>query len=308
LSPTKLIIDSGWSGPNIASRVYNIFQCYYPMPADYSYISCMVNTPSGYRVNTNVNQTTLATIDPQRTSYGQIYVSSFRDYTAPTSGTVAPPMQVNGTGPIPGSGTATGYTYPINSIYVITVGTGGIVGTATFAWRQDDNATISGVITSNDPIELSNGVSVYWPDGTYVSGDVFIVQCTAIQSGALVRNELWPWPINAQYNYPVVYISRPPDLSDDNPAIPNNIPGYVILERALESAAMWPGTDTNKNLYYGVQISATHRNRFLDEINKLELTDDALATKDFVWSQMPYYPLPWADGSYLQSHAYYNGY
>src|ERR1043166_7159237 len=68
-------------------------------------------------------------------------------------------------------------------------------GTAVFTWKQDSGAANPGVLTSTTPIDLSNGVQVYFPVGTYTVGDVFIIQCKAQTVSGVPRYELWPRPI-----------------------------------------------------------------------------------------------------------------
>jgi hypothetical protein len=309
LGPTQVGIDKPWTGPDAVGLTFLVFQCYYPVPQDFQYFISMVNTTSNYRVWTDITQTLLDTYDPQRTNYGNSYATAYYDDTPSYSGVVGPVVQIIGSGPAPISTTSVGYTYPQSSVYTVEIITGGTIGTATFQWKQD-SAAFSPVTTTPDDESayfLSNGVAVYFPAGTYVAGDLFVIQCSAVEVKGVPRYELWPRPIQTPYIYPFRYRKVPPPLTDDQPSLPSLIAnrGDVILEMALARCAMWPGTDTTRNPYYDLNLARMHEIKAETMINELEMKDDDTGVTNICYEDVDFYPAPWMDGKWLQRHAIY---
>jgi hypothetical protein len=308
-SDTQLLMDKPWAGPNLAAQQYSVFQCYYPVPADFNYFYSIVNTTSNYRLWHNLSQAQLDRSDPQRVQIGITFAAAFYDYTQTFIGTINPTLQVHGSGPVPTSTSSTGFTFPADSIYTVEITTGGAPGGAlAFEWKQDNGTYQTGVpVPDSNPINLSNGVAVYFPSGTYVLGDVFVIQCFQAPQSGVPRYELWPRPINTPYSYPFLYIAKWPDLTDASPALPDLIArrGDAILEMALRNCARNPGTDTSPNPYYDIGLANSYMVSAEKMIYELEVKDDALAMKDLVWDNYPFAPAPWLDGSWLQTHAIY---
>jgi hypothetical protein len=154
------------------------------------------------------------------------------------------------------------------------------------------------------PIDLSNGVQVYFPAGNYVAGDIFTIACTTDSLSGLPRYELWPRPIDAAYVYPYLYARKLPALTDDQPQLPEFIArrGDVLLEMGLTQLAMWPGTPNQPNPYRDLSTSNAHRAWAEKLIYELETKDDSTAIKDLTYSDLPFMG-PWRDGSWLQQHA-----
>jgi len=304
--PTTLVLDRVWLGPAV-TLPYAVFQCYFAVPDDFESFYSVINPTANYRLNHNATQAELDSYDPQRAQSGIAYALAFYDYTQNHAGTVAPTLQVHGGGPAPVSGTASGYSYPVNSIYSIEITTGGTIGTAKFHWQQDTGATSGAAILAlSTPMDLSNGVQVYFPAGTYVLGDVFVITCSTDTSSAVPRYEMWPRPIAMPYVYPYIYSCKLPPLTDLAPALPPFISrrGDVILEMALTTLALWPGTDVNPNPYHDVGVSNVHRIASEHLIYELEKKDDDIAIKDLTYQTLPFMG-PWRDGSWLQQHAIY---
>lgn len=317
LGPSQIMMDSAWVGPTLTNQPYQVFQCYFPVPADFKSFYSLVNTTANYRLWTNLTQAELDLADPQRVQSGITFAAAFYDYTQNYTGTVAPTLQVVGTGSVPNATTSYGFTYPADSIYSLQITTGGIVGTAVFQWKQDGGPWTAGVVSDTFPIDLSNGVQVFFPAGTYNAGDVFVVRCNAQGVHGVPRYELWPRPINAPYVYPFIYNCYVPELTDANPSLPEFIAnrGDVLLEMALAAAARFPGQTADNsassfilrktNQYYDLQLAQIHEGKAEKMINELELKDDDVAIKNLVYKDIPFYPAPWLDGSWLQRHAIY---
>ena len=119
--------------------------------------------------------------------------------------------------------------------------------------------------------------------------------------------EIWPHQ-RAQYVYPYLYISRPPDLSDPGASLPRYIRGDVLLEGALGQAARWPGAAKDQpNPYFNLALAMQHDQRFTKMIQDLARTDDEIFENDVMYqsvSAMPYASIAWGDARFLQSHDY----
>lgn len=312
ISPTSIVLDSPWIGPSLSTQGYSIFQCYFSVPTDFNYFHVLVNPTLQIKLNTRLTQSQLAINDPQRNVTGYSLGAAFYDYTASFSGTVDSTLQVKGSGPVPISTTSYGYNYPVDSIYVIEITTGGAVGVAVFQWKQDDGAYTTGITTSSDALDLTNNVQVYFPLATYTAGDVFIIKCSADNQPSVPRYELWPRPINAQYTYPYIYIARIPTLSNDKPQLPDFIAnrGDVILSMALAQCCRFPGTDTMRNGLYDLNLAAQYDAISQRLINELEMKDDDVAPQDLITSRYSDAIIPWMDGDFARNHDvnYYGGY
>jgi hypothetical protein len=306
-STTSVVLDKPWVGPTLSAQAYTVFQCYFTVPADFGSFYSVTNPTANYRLNHNATQSELDSYDPQRSQSGISFALAFYDYTINGQGTVAAALQVHGAGAAPVSTTQNGYSYPLDSLYTVEITTGGVVGVAVFKWKQDSGTTAGTLVTTDsNPIDLSNGVQVYFPAGTYVLGDVFVISCKADTSSGLPRYELWPRPIGAPYVYPFTYLRKLPDLSDDQPQLPDYIArrGDVLIEMALVNLALWPGTPNQPNAYRDPGVSNLHRITSEKMIYELEKKDDDVAIKDLVYQGLPFMG-PWRDGSWLQSHALY---
>lgn len=310
ISPTQLILDTPWIGQPITSLGYQIFQCYFTVPADFNYFYSLINPTANYRLSTNVTQATLDQCDPQRVQTGITFAAAFYDYSQTYQGSIGPILQVRGGGSSPVSSTSYGYAYPENSVYSVEITvTGAPGGALTFQWKQDNGSTTIVAVPDNTAIDLSNGVQIYFPAATYTAGDVFVIQCQAGIVSGVPRYELWPRPINTPFVYPFLYVAKLPALSNEQPQLPDFVArrGDILLEMALASCARWPGTDTMRNPYYDLQLASMHEGRSEKMIWELEKKDDDVAIKDLKYDNLGYYPAPWLDGSWLQRHAIYPG-
>lgn len=308
LSPTSILLDQPWAGPDTSGMQYQIFQCYFPVPEDFQSFESLTNPTNSFQIWTNLTQAELDRLDPQRVNSGVVYGAAFYDYTANYQGNIQDVLQVGGSGPAPVSTTTTGYTFPTASTYVIQITAGGTVGSVVFEWKQDNGAYTTGVaVLDSNPIDLSNGVQVYFPAGTYVTGDIFIINATTEPVPSVPRYELWPRPINAFYVLPYLYIKLLPELTDAQPDLPPFVAqrGDVLLEMALEKCAQFPGTATSPNPYYNLGLADRHGKKAFELICELEKYDDNTGSQDISYQNWPFYPAPWLDGRWQQDHAIY---
>lgn len=63
--------------------------------------------------------------------------------------------------------------------YIVEITTGGAVGTAEFKWSDDDGDSYTEGVTTASDVELSNGVSVQFPAGTYEVGEIYSFTATS---------------------------------------------------------------------------------------------------------------------------------
>lgn len=312
LSPTQILIDQPWAGPDVSLQPYQILQLYYPVPADFNYFYVAISIKDAYRMWTNVTEADLAMLDPQRTNQGQSYALSFKDYVQNFGGTIGPCIQVSGSGPSPVSTTTTGYSYVANATYIIQVVTGGISGVATFQWlRSGQTAFVGPAVTSDGPQDLQDGVQVYWPDNvTFVAGNIFIINAQSqIQTG-VPRYELWPAPTFNGYLYPYIYIRKEYDLTPQQPQLPPFIAsrGDILLEMALACCARYPGSDSeHPNPYYDLKLAQVHDVRAEHFLNELERNDEEVGVSNVTFESYPMFAAPWATGSWQQHHAPFLG-
>jgi hypothetical protein len=308
VSPTSIVLDQPWGGASATALAYQIFQCYFPVPSDFQSFESLTNPTNSFQIWTNLTQYDLDRMDPQRVTAGVVYGAALYDYTTNYQGTIGAILQVRGSGPAPISTTNTGYSFPVASTYVVEITTGGAVGTAVFEWKQDSGTyTTSVSVLDSNPINLSNGVQVYFPAGTYVLGDVFIINCTTEPVPSVPRYELWPRPVGAFYVLPYLYIKLLPELTDVQPQLPPFVAqrGDVLLEMALSKCAQFPGTATTPNVYYNLAQSQIHARKADELITELEKYDDNTGTQDLAYQNWPFYPAPWLDGRWNQDHAIY---
>jgi len=123
-------------------------------------------------------------------------------------------------------------------------------------WNTESPLHIPTVVTQR---ELNN-----WDPSRDNQGDPY---CAAfydyyVPSGetvAVPRYELWPNPI-AQAVYPYLYEARPTDLEDSGATLPRFLHGDILVEMALEMAALWPGPAVEKpNPYFNRDLAKHHR-------------------------------------------------
>lgn len=314
LSATSLLIDQPWAGPDVYGQAYTIVKAYFEMPDDFGYMYAVVSIKDGFRLFCNLTQADLAMMDSQRTNFSQTYAVVFKDYFSKFGGIVGPAVPINNlASPAPISTTTDGFSYVANATYIIQVVGGGVSGVAGFSWMRSGQSAMQPVIPTADvPLDLSDGVQIYWPDGVnYVDGSLFIINCQSLLSGGRIRQELWPAPSFSGYLYPFIYISKETDLTKANPYLPPLIAnrGEVILEMALEKCAEFPGQDSDHiNIYHDLKQARYHADKVRDMLIDLERNDEEVGVTNIDFQIYPYAPSPWMDGQWQQTHApYLNG-
>lgn len=101
-----------------------------------------------------------------------------------------------------------------------------------------------------------------------------------------VQYEWWPYPTAAK-TFPCFYRARPVDLADD--AVLIGVLGTrtdILVDGALASCAMWPGTEERKNPYFSLAMAKAMKDDFERECATLELRDDDQDLQS--WTAAPY--------------------
>jgi hypothetical protein len=310
LSPTQLLIGQPWAGGDVVAQPYQILQCFYPVPSDFNYFYVLTSIKDSYRLWTNVTESELGILDPQRTNQGQTFVAALRDYTPNFGGTIGFVLPVAATGAAPVSTTTFGFSYVSSATYIIQVTSTGISGVATFQWmRSGQSAFVTGVTTADTAQDLQDGVQVYWPDGqTYNNGDLFVINCQSQITAGVPRYELWPAPTYSKYLYPYIYIAKELDLTAQQPQLPPFVAnrGEVLLEMAMGACARYPGPDLDHpNPYFNLALAQMHDARAEAWMNDMERNDEEVGLTNMSYESYPMSPSPWQTGSWQQSHAPY---
>lgn len=308
LSPTSILIDQPWAGPDVTLQPYQILQIYFPVPDDFGYWLYLISIKDAYRLWTNVTESDLAVMDPQRTNQGQTYACVFRDYNQLFGGSIGPVLPVAAVGAAPISTTSTGFSYVSNATYIIQVVLGGVSGTATFQWMRSGQTAFQPTQTTSDLAQdLMDGVQIYWPDSaTYVANDLFVINAQSVVTQSGPRYELWPGPTFSGYLYPYQYLVKEYDLTVDAPSLPPFVAnrGEVLIEMALAKCATFPGSDMDHpNPYFNLNLSQLHYGRAMDLIEDMERNDQEVGQSRVDYQQYPMSPSPWLDGSWQQTHA-----
>ena len=310
LSPTSLLIDQPWAGPDVTAVPYQILQCYYPVPNDFGYWYVVVSLSGAYRLWTNVTESDLSVYDPQRTNQGTPIGVAFRDYTANYGGSIGAVIPVAATGASPVSTTTFGYSYIANATYIVQMLSTGISGVATFQWMRSGQTAFTGPLTSADTaVDLQDGVQVYFPDGvTYNSGDLFVINCQSQVTTGVPRYEIWPAPSYAINLMPFIYIAKEYDISAAQPQLPPFVAnrGEVLLEMALAACARYPGPDTDHpNPYFDLRLAQMHDARCEVLLNDMERNDEEVSLSNITYQNMEMAIAPWETGQWQQHHGPY---
>lgn len=318
-SATSLLLDQPWIGQGPVSQGYLLYQAYYSTPADFREWLTLKDPQNNFKLHTNTMQPQLDYWDPQRSQNQTPRCVAFLDYGGGLNGSqgqIGPVQEVSGSGPGPISTTTTGYSYPAPATYVVTISFGGQPGDGnlTFMWFRISNGITTTpsndtTVPDNDAIDLSDGVKIYFPTGDdpYVTGNIFIVNCAQnlTQPQTSPRYEMWPHPMTQIYYYPFLYVAKIPEFDAAHPQLPPFVRKDVILELALEKAAMYPGVSVDTpNPYFSLVLAGRHRATYERMAMDLELKDDSTAIRDMVYQdQTPWAPMPFMDGSWLRDHA-----
>jgi hypothetical protein len=118
------------------------------------------------------------------------------------------------------------------------------------------------------------------------------------------RYEWYPSPATAQ-QYPYYYVKRAALLADDSLLVgPLTDAKDILVEGALSRAALWPGLEGRKNVYFNLQLAKIHEQKFLEKISQSYVADEEIYWEGMPIAEIPY--SPWwpgpGDAAWLQSH------
>jgi hypothetical protein len=311
-SATSIELDLPFGGPTSSGSSYGIYQCYFTPPEDFHQFITLWDPAFNWQLWLDVQQQEINIWDAQRSNTGNAFVVSFRGYTGSQVGVVAEPLQVSGSGNAPLSGGV--FNGPSDATFTVEVTTTGAPGTAVYKWKKGSGSYTTGVTTDSlgQAQQLMDGVVVAFPIGvSYTSGDIFIINCTALSNAGLPFYELWPHQ-QAQHVYPFLYEIRARDLDDVNAVLPRYIRGDVLVEMALEDVCLWPGPSVDKpNPYYSLSGAKYHADRLRNDrgngmLDVLEVQDDNVWEQNLTYSYPSMlwgFATPLGDAAWLQSHA-----
>jgi hypothetical protein len=73
---------------------------------------------------------------------------------------------------------------------------------------------------------------------------------------------------------------------------------------ALAKAASYPGPDSeHRNPYFNLALYGQHNLRAERMLQDLERNDEEVGVTNVTYQTYPFYPAPWLDGSWQQTHA-----
>lgn len=305
IDSTHIRIALPWADVDQSAVGYMIVQRLITVPEDFAMFLSVLDPTRNKRLRTGVERRELDQRDPRRTSMGEPYVLAEAGYGPAYAGSVdATPFQVRGSGASPLFGGS--YSGPSDTIYTVEITTGGASGTAVFKWRRGNGSYVTGVTTDEAGIGLTGGVTVYFPTGTYVLGDIFVARAVSKPGFGLARFEMWPTQ-TVQSAYPYYYLSLPPDAASivaTGYTLPRTIRPDAILKGALAEAAAWAGRSASEpNPLYDLKAATKNSIEFSSMIDLLALRDDDIYPADVTYySELPFAGPPW-DASYEQRHA-----
>lgn len=292
ISPTKAKIFPAWGTASVSAQAFSIFLSRLVLPADCLEILTVTSVQNRWKLWLGVAQEVLDANDPARSrgSSEPSLLSPF-DYSRASVGVVYPIVQVTGTGPKPVAGSL--YDGQNNAIFTVHITTGGIGGVAEFKWKKNEGSFVTGIVSdATSGNTLQDGISVLFPDtSTFVLDDVFVIRASPSTSAGSPRMELYPYS-SSQTVLPYMYVSRYPDITDDNVSLPGILSGRddIIREKAMEFAAAWPGTEDRNNPYNQINRRDYHASNWRALCGELARQDNSM----FQRNMMPANRLPWA--------------
>jgi hypothetical protein len=301
-SATSLQLELPYGGQTTAGIGYQIYQAYVTPPNDFRSFISLWDPNYSWQLRLNTQQQELNSWDAQRANTGQAYVVASLDYTTNAVGTIRNPVQIIGSGAAPLIAGSANYTGAANSIFTVIITSGGPSGTATFEWEKDAGGFTTGVTTDSNPLDLSDGVQIFFPAGTYINGDTFIIQAFVVNTVGVPRFELWPHNLS-NYVYPYLYEAVCQDIDELGAVIPRYIRQDVLLDMALAMAARWPGPSVDApNPYYDLNLSDRIERKCEMMIGELEKNDDNTMENMVSYATNMAFS-PWWDAKFLQDHS-----
>jgi hypothetical protein len=298
---THVRISQPWLDADLTNAAYSIVQQFVTVPDDFAAFISVLDPTQNHQLRTGVERREIDRRDVRRTSTGNPYVLAEAGYAPAFLGSVdVTPFQARGSGPSPVFGGA--YSGAVDTLFIVEITTGGVVGTAVYQWKRGTGSYVTGAVTSSNSEFLAQDVTIAFPAATYVAGNVFVARAVASSSFGLTRFEMWPTQ-TVRTVYPYYYLALPPDVSSSPLTLPRSIRGDVILKGALAEAAAWAGRGAEQNPLYDLKAAAKNLAEFERMIDILTLRDDDLFPRNVTYAtQLPFAGPPW-DSEWEQRHA-----
>lgn len=302
-SATQIELDQVYGGSSAATVGYQILSAYItPTPTDFQDFISVKDTAMNWRLRLHTPQTYIDSVDAQRANSGTPYCLADLAYnsTDNPAGSVGPCVQVVGSGPVPfSSGLYTGFSL---SSYVVKITLGGVVGTATFAWKKDNGSFSVDLPTTEQPFLIDQGVQVQFPAGTYVLNDTFVVQVTPGYKSSMPMFELWPYQLSERC-YPYYYDRRFPDTDDPNWSLPRYLDGDILIKGALADISRWQGLPNMKNPIYNLDGAKQYEAQYEAKMIQMMREDDEVYLQSVRYDLgLPYASILAPGADFMQDH------
>lgn len=305
ISSTKARIFPAWGTASASAQSFSIFLARLVLPADCLEILSVTSAANRWRLYLGIPQELLDGQDPSRErAGGACCLLSPLDYSRASTGIVYPIVQVTGSGPKPIAGVS--YDGQNNAIFTVEITTGGVGGVAEFQWKKNEGSWTTGIVSDfTSGNSLQDSINVLFPDtSTFVDGDVFVIRASPSTSAGSARMELYPYS-STQTVLPYMYVSRYPDLTDDNVSLPGILSGRddIIREKAMEFAATWPGTEDRNNPYNQINRRDYHAANWRLLCGELARQDNSMFQRNMMGAnRLPW--APWPFGGYGNPQTY----
>jgi hypothetical protein len=266
----------------VSAQGYKVFTAYIVPPHDFFCWISVRDTDRRRRLSVNVSQDTLDSYDPKRSHGSRPVCLSGVDWTRRYGGRVYSAIRVAGTGPTPVLGGL--YNGQSDALLILTIALGGARDTATFTYATDSGAASSAQVVSSSGNFLPNGVSITWPDSTYILGAVYVARLSSSSSPLVPRYEIYPHPAEAMV-LNATYSIHTTAIDADGFVIPMPITGAIVKLGALDLMARWPGTREKPNPFAQIGRSTEFRERFEDALVQCMTLDNYIIEQNITQAE-----------------------
>lgn len=281
----------------VTGQSFKILTAYVTPPADFFAWLSVRDMDRRHRVRLSTSLEEIDYYDPKRTLGTRPACLAGIDWARASAGRVYPTLQAVGSGPAPvASGTFTGQA---DSLYVLTIASGGAVDTATFTWSRDGGTQVTSTCSSAGN-SLSNGLGVEWPTGTYVTGDVFVVRTSSFSYPTLPRYEAYPHHSESQVMQ-AMYSVWPGEIDEPGFVLPRPLTADVIEIGALGRMTRFQGTNDKPNAASQIARAQWLEEKFTTTLEQLSISDQYIMQ---TWvsdnlEQWDEWSLPWTPSGRL---------
>lgn len=277
---------------------YKIFTAYITPPDIDFFAWLSVTNPSvRKRLRLEVQNSTIDYYDANRasTSISPACLSGV-DWSESYAGKVYSTLQVVGSGPAPvASGSYTGST---DSLLVVKITTGGVRDTAQFSSQKDGGTITTGQTVSSGGNGLPEGVTLTWPNSTFILNDVFVIRLAVRPQYGMPRYEIYPHPTSNTI-LSCMYSTRVRDIDEPDFVLPYTMRSDIIKLGALAKMARYPGTNDKPNPFAQIARAQAYEEKFEIMLGELRTADDYIMETNVIdgVDQWEFALLPWMSSS-----------